>query len=191
MIVKVAVAGLTTAVVALGAGTAGAQSPNPDSSNTTYQDWTVNCAFPAAPADAKPAEPKAADPKAAAKSAAICEMVQQFTDRKTQRVFARVAIGKGAGTGEAKVAIQVGAGVLLPPGFVLAINEKTQVKGAYLRCVSDVCTGDADIKKDVLDQAKTAEKMTLTFTDPAGRPVLLQLSSKGFSTALAAMNAGK
>jgi invasion protein IalB len=199
-----------------------AQGVAPDSSSLTFNDWTVNCAYPAAPAtekaaeakpaDAKPADTKPADTKPAAaaksaevkgvpkaeakaaeapvKAAALCEMKQQFLDRNSRQLFAQLAIGRASPGDAMKVVFQAPAGIYLPPGFTLTVGASTSAKGVFTRCIGNVCTAEADARPELLEQAKTAEKIAISFADGAGRTVTLPVSPVGFSKALAALERG-
>jgi invasion protein IalB len=183
---------------ALVASTA-AMAVEPDSSSVAFQDWTVNCAkAPAQPATAaSPAKPAGAPAAAAkpaeagapaAKDASVCEIVQSFVDKNSQRLIARIAIGRTPANPELKLVLQTPVGVWLADGAVIAASEKAQAKAVFVRCSPTACFAEADAKKEFLDAAKTAEKMTLTFPDGARTPVALTVSTRGFAAALAGLD---
>lgn len=160
------------------AGAANAAEPN--SSSLAFQDWTVNCAAAPAKAEAKPGE------KAAA-AAPICEIVQSFIDKQSRRLVARVAIGRSSTVGDLKLVIQAPVGIWLPEGATLAVGDKLQAKANYLRCSTSACFAETEVKKDFVEAAKTAEKMTLTMSQGVNQPLLLNVSTKGFAGAVAAL----
>jgi invasion protein IalB len=172
-------------VTALNAAPLPAMAAEPDSSSLAFQDWTVNCAAAPAKADANA---KAGDKAAAPASAPSCEMVQSFVDKTNQRLVARVAIGRPQGEAELKLVILAPVGVYLPDGAALAVNDKLQAKAVFVRCSPQACFAEADAKKELLDAAKGAEKLTLTFADGARHPVAMNVSTKGFAAALAALD---
>ena len=157
-----------------------ANAAEPDSSSLAFQDWTVNCAAAPAKAEAKPGE------KAAA-AAPICEIVQSFIDKQSRRLVARVAIGRSSTVGDLKLVIQAPVGIWLPEGATLAVGDKLQAKANYLRCSTSACFAETEVKKDFVEAAKTAEKMTLTMSQGVNQPLLLNVSTKGFAGAVAAL----
>lgn len=166
-----------------------AHAVEPDSSVIAFQDWTVNCAKAPAAATAKPATAaKPGDASAASKETSVCEIVQTFIDKNSQRLIARVAIGRTAAGGELRLVVQAPVGVWLADGASVSASEKIQAKASYVRCSQTACFAEGDAKKDFLEAAKTAERMTLTFPDGARNPVSLQVSTKGFAAALAGLD---
>lgn len=176
---------MKTYAIAFGAALAGlalagaARAAEPDSSSLAFQDWTVNCANTAPKADAKPADKPAA--------ATMCEMVQSFVDKSSQRPVARIAIGRSASGGEFKLVVQAPVGIWLPDGATITIGDKLQSKANYLRCSQVACFAEAEAKKDFIEAARTAEKITLTISQGAGQPLTLNVSTKGFAAAETAL----
>ena len=187
---------LGVGVAAVFAAMPAARAVEPDSSSVAFQDWTVNCAktptssaTPQAPA-AKPVAGKSAEPAPAAapaKEASTCEMVQSFVDKASQRLVARVAIGRTGAAGEMKLVIQTPVGVWLADGASVSASDKVQAKAVYVRCTPAACFAETDAKKEFLEAAKSADKMSLTFPDGARTPVAMAISPKGFAAALAAL----
>ncbi len=157
---------------------ASAFATEPDSSSLSYQDWTVNCANPTIPAD----------PKAAPAGAPVCEMVQSFMEKDNHRLVARIAIGRPKAGADMRLVILAPVGVWLPDGASLNVSDKVQAKAPFLRCSPAACFAEIDAKKDFLEGAKTAEKMTLVFSGGANQPVTMNVSTKGFAAALAALD---
>ncbi len=114
-------------------------------------------------------------------------MVQAFVEKGSQRLVARIAIGRTGGAGELKLVIQTPIGVWIADGASVSASDKVQAKAVYVRCTPTACFAETEAKKDFLEAAKSAEKMSLTFPDGARNPVAMAVSPKGFAAALAAL----
>lgn len=143
-----------------------AETPSqPQGTTATYQDWLMRCVT-------------------SAENARTCEIVQNL-QVEGRGLVATVALGKINPKDNVRMVVQVPAGVWLPSGVTLKIDEKANpLHLEYKRCLQG-CFAEIEVDAPTLQALKSATQAgSFTFEDGNRRPVTLPLSFNGFSAAL-------
>ncbi|MFG1403396.1 invasion associated locus B family protein [Xanthobacter sediminis] len=156
------------------APTPAAAEANPQATTATYGDWTVRCV--------------AAQPQ----GGKVCEAATGVQAQGQQGLLAQVVVGRLAKDQPPRLVVQLPAGVFLPPGATLYLDEKTQsgIDTAFSTCPRS-CFADVELKADQLAALKaTKGPGRLEFVDGARKRVAVPISFNGFAAAAdAALNA--
>lgn len=174
--------GLTLgATLAAGAGAAFAQAsppakkpaapaadPNaPQATTATYGDWVVRCAIP---------------PN---QTARVCEAGTGVQVQGQQGLLAQIVIGRLNKDQPTRLVIQLPAGVFLPPGATLYLDEKDKsgMATVFATC-TQACFADAELKPDQLAALKAAKGPgRLEFVDGARKRIAVPISFNGLPAA--------
>ncbi|WP_454918347.1 invasion associated locus B family protein [Xanthobacter sediminis] len=152
---------------------AASDAASPQATTATYGDWVVRCVTP---------EPQA--PR-------ICEAVTGVQAQGQQGLLAQVVIGRVAKDQPARLIVQLPAGVFLPPGATLYLDEKAQsgLNTAFSSCPRG-CFADVELKADQLAALKAAKGPgRLEFVDAARKRIAVPISFNGIAAAAdAALN---
>ncbi|HOV03704.1 MAG TPA: invasion associated locus B family protein [Kaistiaceae bacterium] len=179
---RISLAVTTLVAAALSAGLAQAQG-GPDRTSATYQDWVMECR-PAPVADG-------ADEKAKAEAAGqkLCEIVQTFTNKQTNKTFAQVFIGRKAGEKKEMVALlQVPVDALLAEKVTYANAAGTVMEAPMTRCFAQNCYGEVVIDDKALGALKETQDLSVSYTLAGGKRLKLDMSVKGLADALTALD---
>jgi invasion protein IalB len=172
-----------------------ANAADPQSTTATYDDWLLQCQIRSDAAAAPPTattplpadKTKAASPPAAGKPAGkatrVCEITQTFTVRETGGTLAKLAIGRMPDSDDIKAILLAPLGVYLPDGPLLKIGDAAELKGQFTFCNRDSCVGELPITKAVVDQIKSAAKISAGFTAANKQRINLTVSTRGFANA--------
>lgn len=143
----------------------------PEHTTASFGDWVMRC-------DASSAK-------------RVCEVAQMMTIQGQSAPVAQIAIGRPA-KGEA-----LRLTVVLPTNVMLTIkpkvfeekNDRFATELSWLRCIPGGCIANAPIADDLAARlgARTAPG-GIAFQDAAEREVVLPLSFRGLTQALAALN---
>lgn len=146
---------------------------SPQATTATYGDWVVRCVSPQPPA-----------PR-------ICEAVTGVQAQGQQGLLAQVVIGRVSKDEPARLIVQLPAGVFLPPGATLYLDEKAQngFNTVFSSCPRG-CFSDMELKADQLAALKAAKGPgRLEFVDAARKRVAVPISFTGVAAAAdAALN---
>jgi invasion protein IalB len=152
---------------------AAADAGNPQATTATYGDWVVRCVVP------QPQAPR------------VCEAVTGVQAQGQQGLLAQVVVGRPAKDQPVHLIVQLPAGVFLPPGTTLYLDEKAQsgIAAAFSTCPRG-CFADAELKADQLSALKAAKGPgRLEFVDGAHKRIAVPISLNGFAAAAeAALN---
>lgn len=145
----------------------------PQATTATYGDWVVRCVQP------QPQAPR------------LCEAVTGVQAQGQQGLLAQVVVGRPAKDEPVHLIVQLPAGVFLPPGATLYLDEKTQtgLPAAFSTCPR-ACFADAELKTEQLNELKSAKGPgRLEFVDGARKRIALPISFNGLTAAIdAALN---
>jgi len=144
----------------------------PQATTATYQDWVVRC-------ETLPG------------SSRICEVAQGVQAQGQSGLLAQIVVGRPSKEQPFRLIVQLPAGVWLPSGVSLELDEKSgPLLPAYTRCMQ-ACFADLELKPAQLDALKKRSGPgKLMFEDGARNKVQLPLSFRGFSAALEASQEG-
>jgi len=149
------------------------EAGSPQATTATYGDWVVRCVTP---------QPQAAR---------ICEAVTGIQAQGQQGLLAQVVIGRVAKDQPARLIVQLPAGVFLPPGATLYLDDKAKsgFDTVFSSCPRG-CFADAELKADQLAALKAARGPgRLEFVDAARKRIAVPISFNGMSAATeAALN---
>ena len=163
----------------------------------------------AAPAAAAPASPAPAAAPAAATTppqvpdavkawAKFCDpepnghrvcIVRKLSFNGTSLIAAlafRIDSGKGV---PVVVNVSVPTGVLLRPGVKWRIDKQKAVTLPYAICTPQNCQSQQQVTPTVLNQLRKGTTLTLTATDAANKPIVVNVSLSGFGAAYDLKNA--
>lgn len=154
----------TTGKPAAATAQPGAATAQPGATTATYQDWMLRCV---APADA---------PR-------VCEVVQTL-QAQGQGVVASVAVGRVDPKAQPTLVIQVPAGVWLPSGVKVQLDEKSKPLQLEFKKCLQACFAELSLDPATLAQLRAAsEPGKFTFENGNRQQVSLPLSFKGFTAA--------
>jgi len=71
----------------------------------------------------------------------------------------------------------------------ITINDKVAFEGKLTRCAGIYCFGQFDLEKKKLESLKKAEKAAVQYPVSNGRVIRINISTKGLSDALTALEA--
>jgi invasion protein IalB len=98
----------------------------------------------------------------------------------------RIDSGKGV---PVVVNVSVPTGMLLRPGIKWRIDKQKAVALPYDICSPQTCESQQQITPSVLGQLRKGTTLTLTVTDAANKPLVINIPMSGFSTAYDLKNA--
>ena len=162
-----ALIGLTLMVLAIAAPAADAQAKK---DGLVFNDWSIKCAE---------------DPNNAAKDG--CFAFQNVINKDNQQPVMQVAIGYLAAEQVPAVVFTLPLGVRLPPGAIVAVDDKQGVRVPFERCLPDGCKVQFRMNAEQIGAFKAGNMGKLTIQDNAGRGVAIPFSLKGFTAALNAL----
>lgn len=145
-----------------------AADPNaPQATTATYGDWVVRCAIP---------------PN---QTARVCEAGTGVQVQGQQGLLAQIVIGRLNKDKPTRLVIQLPAGVFLPPGATLYLDEKDKsgLATVFATC-TQACFADAELKPDQLAALKAAKGPgRLEFVDGARKRIAVPISFNGLPAA--------
>ena len=89
-------------------------------------------------------------------------------------------------TAPVKAVIELPLAVYLPDGVAVKIDDKTEVKGQFIRCTAVSCLADIELAPDIAGQLERAKVSNVTFTDLGRRKVTIGMSMTGYGAAFKA-----
>jgi invasion protein IalB len=154
-----------------GAASAQAQTPTPQRTTATFEDWTLRCETQGNPAVKN------------------CELVQAVTAPGQNQPITQIAIGRAKPKDAMKIVFQLPVNVWIATGVSFLIEVKGQPVAATMRwCNPAGCFADADLSNDHLKRMRAATAQgRFGFKDATRRDVNIPVSFKGFSAALDAL----
>ena len=164
-------------LVGMGARAADAPAPaapasvsaEPQSTMSTYGDWTVRCQRET------PTSPR------------VCEVAQSLLVQGQQTPIAEIAVGRVGPKDPMMITVRLPVSVSFPSTVQVFVGEKDgqPLDLTWRRCFSLGCYADAELKEETLKRFK-AETTTgkMQFKDASGRDVTLPFSFRGFPQAL-------
>lgn len=136
-----------------------------------FNDWVVRCAD---------------DPNNQARGG--CFIVQNVINNVDQKPVMQIAIGYLAEDPTPAAIFTLPLGVRLPPGALIAIDDKEGVRVPFERCMPDGCKVQFRMNPDQVAAFKAGNGGKLTIQDAAGRGLAIPFSLKGFTAALNALS---
>lgn len=136
-----------------------------------FNDWVMRCAD---------------DPSNQARGG--CFIVQNVINNDNQQPVMQVAIGYLAEDQTPAAVFTLPLGVRLPPGALIAIDDKEGVRVPFERCLPEGCKVQFRMTADHVASFKGGNMGKLTIQDSAGRGVAIPFSLKGFTAALNALS---
>ncbi|OYX13227.1 MAG: hypothetical protein B7Z15_07975 [Rhizobiales bacterium 32-66-8] len=138
----------------------------PQRTSSTYDDWELRCETLVTPAPRK-----------------VCEIVQFTRVQGQQQPLTQLAIARPEATQAWRLVAQVPAGVSLPKGIRLVLEEKgPAVDLTYRRCMGDACFAEVELKDDVVAKLKARTTgATLVFANGADHDITVPVSFTGFA----------
>lgn len=145
---------------------------NPNATTASYGDWVVRCATPAG------------------QSEKVCEAATgiQVKVQGESRLLAQVVIGRAGKDQPTRLILQLPAGVFLPPGAALYLDDKakTGIQTTYSMCPRG-CFADATLDSKQLAELRAAKGPgRLEFVEGSRQRVAAPISFTGLSAALEA-----
>lgn len=134
----------------------------------TFEAWTVTCA--------EEGQRK------------TCAMSQRLTDPKTGRPVAAWNIGRD-GEGRLVSSLRTPTLTALQAGVSLAVDAKPAIGLAYRTCAPAFCEAVLPLGEDMLRTLRAGNTARLAFTDLSQGRIQLPFSLKGFTKALATLQA--
>ena len=142
--------------------------------NETYGAWTLRCESRPGGADQAPQEQ--------------CFIFQNVVMKQSgQRVF-NIAIGYVPETERPIALLTLPLGISLPPGVRLRVPDLPPMEFLIERCIPAGCRAGAQISEELAEALGTHATATVEFQDGSRQDLSVQLSLKGFSEALAALD---
>jgi invasion protein IalB len=145
-------------------------SAEPQTTMSTYGDWTVRCTHTETPAPAH-----------------VCDIVQSLQVQGQQAPIAQIEIVRSGLKEPMRIVVQLPVNVSLPSSVRVAADDKDPqpLELSWRRCVPGGCFAETELKDDVLKRyrAQTANGK-MQFKDAAGREVPLPFSFRGLPQAL-------
>ncbi len=146
-------------------------SPSPTKSSKTYGDWIVNCA-----------QIKADDDT----TKQVCDMSQTLTQNNTgKRVLTFTVVPQDDGFA---MVILTPFGLDLSKGIIVKANDVVLLEHGFRTCMPNGCIVRAPLTDDITSALTAAETAVVTLFDLNGTAVDINISTNGFSDALANMN---
>jgi invasion protein IalB len=145
-------------------------SAEPQTTMSTYGDWTVRCTHTETPAPAH-----------------VCDIVQSLQVQGQQAPIAQIEIVRSGLKEPMRIVVQLPVNVSLPSSVRVAADDKDPqpLELSWRRCVPGGGFAETELKADVLKRyrAQTANGK-MQFKDAAGREVPLPFSFRGLPQAL-------
>lgn len=153
------------------AAPASAQTPAPQRTTATFEDWTLRCETQGNP------------------PVKNCELVQAVTAPGQTQPITQIAIGRTNAKAPMKIVFQLPVNVWIETGVSFLIEAKGQPVTATLRwCNPAGCFADVDLSNDHVKRMRAATAQgRFGFKDAARRDINIPVSFKGFSAALDAL----
>lgn len=152
---------------------AAAEPAGPQATTATYGDWVVRCVVP---------QPQAAK---------VCEAVTGVQAQGQQGLLTQIVVGRAAKDQPVHLIVQLPAGVFLPPGATLYLDDKAKsgIDTVFSSCPRG-CFADVELKADQLGALKAAKGPgRLEFVDAARKRIAVPISFNGLGAATdAALN---
>jgi invasion protein IalB len=146
----------------------------PQRTTATYDDWIVQCETQAGPPLRK-----------------VCEMTQltQIQIQGKAQPFSRAVVPRHTKDQPVSLIIQVPVNVSFsPPVRVQSSDTDQGLSAQFARCLPDGCFAEFEIKEDAMKKFRSATTPgKLSFSDSAGRPILIPVSFNGFGKAYDAL----
>ncbi len=142
----------------------------------THGDWKLTCE-----------EPKK---DATGKTVRACGMVQTVRHEQRQNIILTLVLVKAVQGGKPATMMRVMApiGVFLPTGVALEIDGAAVGRVPFTRCLPRVCVAFAEARPDTLKKLKAGAKATFTVYEAPGLGVPMNISLKGFTAGLEALD---
>jgi invasion protein IalB len=142
----------------------------PQTTMSTYGDWTVRCTHAENPTPAH-----------------VCDIVQSLQVQGQQAPIAQIEIVRPAPKDPMRIVIQLPANISLPSAVRVAVDDKDAqpLELAWRKCVPGGCFAEAELKEDVIKRfrAQTGNGK-MQFKDAGGHDVPLPFSFRGLPQAL-------
>lgn len=135
-----------------------------------FSDWVLRCAD---------------DPNNMARGG--CFIVQNVINNADQKPVMQIAIGYLANDQTPAAVFTLPLGVRLPPGALIAIDDKEGLRVPFERCLPEGCKVQFRMTPDHVASFKAGNAGKLTVQDAAGRGLAIPFSLKGFTAALNAL----
>ncbi|OYW32143.1 MAG: hypothetical protein B7Z45_09630 [Azorhizobium sp. 12-66-6] len=144
----------------------------PQRTSSTYDDWELRCETLTNPAPRK-----------------VCEIVQFTRVQGQQQPLTQLAVARPEAAQPWRLVAQVPAGVSLPKGIRLVLEEKGPALDlTYRRCMGDACFAEVELKDDVVAKLKgRTAGASLVFANGVDQDITVPVSFTGFTTAFDAL----
>ena len=161
-------------------------SAQPSATTATYGDWVMRCVAIAAETGA--------DRQAGAPGGESCEIVQTLQMQGQTQPVAQLAFGRLPGETDLIMTAVLPVNISLPSKVHVSGNagsgdeERGGIDLDWSRCLPGACFAEARPSAETLDVMRTEMNGQLLFASANGQTVVLPLSWRGITAALAALN---
>lgn len=139
-----------------------AQSNNTNVTTEQIQDWQVEC------------------PTAGGR----CAMSQLINNPSDNQPLMRVVVMYPEQFDGAAITFLVPLGVILAPGLELTVDGNAAAAFPYQNCQPGGCRADLPAQPELLQRLRGGSVATLSFIDPNGQQIDLDISLSGFTAAI-------
>jgi invasion protein IalB len=117
-----------------------------------------------------------------------CVLLRRAVNQQTGRLIMQMTIVR-AQTGAAVMAVTLPPNVIIPPGVTVTPTGGTAVKGTIRLCRPLACTAAVAVTDALAKEMAATEMTALEFVAANGRPIRMNVNTRGFAQGFAAWQA--